>query len=54
MREQLKEANLPERAHKAALKELNRLTKMQSFSPEIYCFPQLFGLAPKSTLVCQH
>ncbi len=34
MREQLKEANLPERAHKAALKELNRLTKMQSFSPE--------------------
>lgn len=34
MREQLKEAKLPERAHKAALKELNRLTKMQSFSPE--------------------
>ena len=34
MREQLTEANLPERAHKAALKELNRLTKMQSFSPE--------------------
>ena len=34
MRKQLKEANLPERAHKAALKELNRLTKMQSFSPE--------------------
>lgn len=34
MREQLKEANLPERANKAALKELNRLTKMQSFSPE--------------------
>ena len=34
MREQLKEANLPERAHKAVLKELNRLTKMQSFSPE--------------------
>ena len=34
MREQLKEANLPERAHKAALKEINRLTKMQSFSPE--------------------
>ena len=34
MREQLKNANLPPKAHKAATKELNRLSKMQSFSPE--------------------
>jgi ATP-dependent Lon protease len=34
MREQLKEAKLPPKAHKAANKELNRLSKMQSFSPE--------------------
>ena len=34
MREQLKDANLPPKAHKAAIKELNRLSKMQSFSPE--------------------
>ena len=34
MREQLKDANLPPKAHKAATKELNRLSKMQSFSPE--------------------
>ena len=34
MREQLKEANLPQKAEKAANKELNRLSKMQSFSPE--------------------
>ena len=34
MREQLKDAKLPPKAHKAATKELNRLSKMQSFSPE--------------------
>ena len=34
MREQLKKADLPQKAHKAATKELNRLTKMQSYSPE--------------------
>ena len=34
MREQLKEAKLPQKAEKAANKELNRLSKMQSFSPE--------------------
>ena len=34
MREQLKKADLPPKAHKAATKELNRLTKMQSYSPE--------------------
>ncbi len=34
MREQLKDAKLPSKAHKAATKELNRLSKMQSFSPE--------------------
>lgn len=34
MREQLKKAKLPPKAHKAATKELNRLSKMQSFSPE--------------------
>lgn len=34
MRKQLKDADLPERAHKAAIKELNRLNKMQSYSPE--------------------
>ena len=34
MREQLKEANLPKRAQKAAKKELNRLSRMQSYSPE--------------------
>ena len=34
MREQLKEAKLPSKAEKAATKELNRLSKMQSFSPE--------------------
>ncbi len=34
MREQLKEADLPPKAEKAANKELNRLSKMQSFSPE--------------------
>ncbi len=34
MREQLKDANLPSKAHKAAIKELNRLSKMQSYSPE--------------------
>ena len=34
MREQLKKAKLPQKAEKAANKELNRLSKMQSFSPE--------------------
>ena len=34
MREQLKKADLPQKAHKAATKELNRLSKMQSYSPE--------------------
>ena len=34
MREQLKEAKLPPKAEKAAAKELKRLSKMQSFSPE--------------------
>ncbi len=34
MRQQLKDANLPPKAHKAATKELNRLSKMQSYSPE--------------------
>ena len=34
MREQLKKADLPQKAHKAATKELNRLAKMQSYSPE--------------------
>ena len=34
MREQLKKAKLPQKAKKAANKELNRLSKMQSFSPE--------------------
>ena len=34
MRQQLKNANLPPKAHKAATKELNRLSKMQSYSPE--------------------
>ncbi len=34
MREQLKKAKLPQKARKAANKELNRLSKMQSFSPE--------------------
>ena len=34
MREQLKDANLPKRAQKAAKKELNRLSRMQSYSPE--------------------
>lgn len=34
MREQLKDAKLPQKAEKAANKELNRLSKMQSFSPE--------------------
>lgn len=34
MREQLESANLPEKAEKAATKELNRLSKMQSYSPE--------------------
>ncbi len=34
MREQLKEGKLPPKAEKAATKELNRLSKMQSFSPE--------------------
>ncbi len=34
MREQLKETDLPSKAKKAANKELNRLSKMQSFSPE--------------------
>lgn len=34
MREQLKKAKLPQKAKKAATKELNRLSKMQSFSPE--------------------
>lgn len=34
MRAQLKKAKLPQKAKKAANKELNRLSKMQSFSPE--------------------
>ncbi|RKU13046.1 endopeptidase La [Candidatus Poribacteria bacterium] len=34
MHQQLKDANLPPKAHKAATKELNRLSKMQSYSPE--------------------
>ena len=34
MRVQLEEANLPPKAQKAATKELTRLSKMQSFSPE--------------------
>ena len=34
MREQLESAGLPEKAEKAATKELNRLSKMQSYSPE--------------------
>lgn len=34
MRKQLKKAKLPEKARKAATKELNRLSKMQSYSPE--------------------
>lgn len=34
MREKLKDAKLPSKAHKAATKELDRLSKMQSFSPE--------------------
>ncbi|MYF99306.1 endopeptidase La [Candidatus Poribacteria bacterium] len=34
MRERLKKAKLPQKAKKAATKELNRLSKMQSFSPE--------------------
>jgi len=34
MREQLKKKKLPSKANKAAKKELNRLSKMQSFSPE--------------------
>ena len=34
MRAQLKKVKLPQKAKKAATKELNRLSKMQSFSPE--------------------